>query len=207
MSTSPSLRPSFEAQEETIEDAMTTTTITAEMKYDGEKTTRDVKEIVQAQTEGEGAEEGKEEMPISEYETAEDQVRPQEEHEDDSRQSSATPQEQKPFMSPEHALLLQVLRRAKRQQDLIIQVQKSLKLLANIEKSTDKTALQINKLQSAVKDSQKQIVNIQRQIGAVERVQERNYQRLAKQQEKPKSGAVARAKANARHKKTRSKKE
>ncbi len=47
-------------------------------------------------------------------------------------------------MSPEQVLLLQLLRRAKRQQELVIEVQKNLKPLATIQKRIDKMAEQVN---------------------------------------------------------------
>jgi predicted nucleic acid-binding Zn-ribbon protein len=78
-------------------------------------------------------------------------------------------------------LLLQVLRRAKRQQELIIEVQKNLKSLTNIQKSIEKTKEQVKLLQSAVKDFQKQIIQIQRQIAAVERAQEKGFEKLGTQ--------------------------
>src|SRR3712207_3246427 len=86
-----------------------------------------------------------------------------------------------PTMSPEQVLLLQVLRRAKRQQDLVIKVQKNLKSLANIQKGIEKTTEQVKQLQSIVKDSQKQIIHIQRQISAVERTQEKEFAKLRTQ--------------------------
>jgi hypothetical protein len=54
-------------------------------------------------------------------------------------------------MSTEQTLLLQVLRRARCQQDLIVQVQKSLKVLANIEKNMGKTTKQVKQLQQPLK--------------------------------------------------------
>jgi predicted nucleic acid-binding Zn-ribbon protein len=96
-----------------------------------------------------------------------------------------------------------VLRRAKRQQDLIVQVQKSLKVLVNLDKSVGKTMAEIKQLQSAVKDTQKQIVQIERQIATIKKAQERNYLRLAK--EKKRSVASKRAKASARGRKIKSK--
>ena len=83
-----------------------------------------------------------------------------------------------PTMSPEQVLLLQVLRRAKRQQDLIIEIQKNLKSLTNIQKGIEKTTEQMKQLQSAVKDSQKQTIQIQRQIAAVKRTQEKEFEKL-----------------------------
>jgi hypothetical protein len=92
-------------------------------------------------------------------------------------------QEQKlaPTMSPEHVLLLQLLRRAKRQQDLVIEVQKNLKSLINIQKGIEKTTEQLKHLQSVVKDSQKQITQVQRQISTVERAQEKEFAKLRTQ--------------------------
>jgi hypothetical protein len=83
-----------------------------------------------------------------------------------------------PTMSPEHVLLLQVLRRAKRQQDLIIEMQKNLKSLTNIQKGIEKTTEQMKQLQSAAKDSQKQTIQIQHQIAAVKRTQEKEFEKL-----------------------------
>jgi predicted nucleic acid-binding Zn-ribbon protein len=71
-----------------------------------------------------------------------------------------------------------VLRRAKRQQDLIIEIQKNLKSLTNIQKGIEKTTEQMKQLQSAVKDSQKQTIQIQRQIAAVKRTQEKEFEKL-----------------------------
>jgi hypothetical protein len=120
------------------------------------------------------------EQPISEYEAAEDQVEPQ-----------ATPEEAaqqlRPSTSPEQTLLLQLLRRAKRQQELIAQVQKGLKALANVEKNIGKATEQIKQLQLTAKDTQKEIVQIQRQITTVKQEQERNFQRLMKQHHKQSS--------------------
>jgi predicted nucleic acid-binding Zn-ribbon protein len=81
-------------------------------------------------------------------------------------------------------LLLQVLRRAKRQQDLIIEVQKNLKSLTNIQKGIEKTTEQVKQLQSVVKDSQKQIIQIQRQISAVKRAQEKEFAKLRTQKQR-----------------------
>ena len=86
-----------------------------------------------------------------------------------------------PTMSPEQVLLLQVLRRAKRQQDLVIEVQKNLKSLTNIQKGIEKTTEQVKQLQSIVKDSQKHIIHIQRQISAIERTQEKEFAKLRTQ--------------------------
>jgi hypothetical protein len=91
------------------------------------------------------------------------------------------PQQQVPTMSPEQVLLLQVLRRAKRQQDLIIEVQKNLKSLANIQKDIERTKEQVKQLLSTFKDSQKQIIQVQRQIVAVERTQEKGFEKLQMQ--------------------------
>ena len=108
---------------------------------------------------------------------------------DDSKQADqeqimepdTAPQQQVPTMSPEQVLLLQVLRRAKRQQDLIIEVQKNLKSLANIQKDIERTKEQVKQLLSAFKDSQKQIIQVQRQIVAVERTQEKGFEKLQMQ--------------------------
>src|SRR5579884_4017369 len=54
-----------------------------------------------------------------------------------------------PTMSQEQVLLLQLLRRAKRQQDLIIEIQKMLKALDGMEKSVHKTIDQIKQIQFA----------------------------------------------------------
>jgi hypothetical protein len=91
------------------------------------------------------------------------------------------PQQQVPTMSPEQVLLLQVLRRAKRQQDLIIEVQKNLKSLANIQKDIERTKEQVKQLLSAFKDSQKQIILVQRQIVAMERAQGKGFEKLQMQ--------------------------
>jgi hypothetical protein len=99
------------------------------------------------------------------------------------KQQQQQQQEQQlvPTMSPEHVLLLQVLRRAKRQQDLIIEVQKNLRLLTNIQKDIERTKEQMKQLQSAAKDSQKQIIKIQSQVAAVERAQEKGFEKLGRQ--------------------------
>jgi hypothetical protein len=86
-----------------------------------------------------------------------------------------------PTMSPEQVLLLQVLRRAKRQQELVADVQKSLKSLTTIQKGIEKTTELVKQLQSVVKDSQKQITQLQRQISAVERAQEKEFIKLRTQ--------------------------
>ncbi len=83
-----------------------------------------------------------------------------------------------PTMSPEHVLILQVLRRAKRQQDLIIEVQKNLKLLTYIHKEIEKTREQVKQIQSAVKDSQKQFTQIERQVSVIRRGQEMGFKKL-----------------------------
>ena len=108
---------------------------------------------------------------------------------DDSKQADqeqimgpdTAPQQQVPTMSPEQVLLLQVLRRAKRQQDLIIEVQKNLKSLTNIQKDIERTKEQVKQLLSAFKDSQKQIIQVQRQIVAVQRIQEKGFEKLQMQ--------------------------
>jgi hypothetical protein len=121
-----------------------------------------------------------------------------------TKQDTATKQEQvMPTMSPEQVLLLQVLRRAKRQQDLIIEVQKNLKSLTNIQKGIEKTTDQVKQLQSVVKDSQKQIIQIQRQISAVERVQEKEFAKLRMQK---RGGALIPAKGRAAKNKGKRKK-
>jgi hypothetical protein len=97
------------------------------------------------------------------------------------KQQQQQEQQLVPTMSPEHVLLLQVLRRAKRQQDLIIEVQKNLRLLTNIQKDIERTKEQMKQLQSAAKDSQKQIIKIQSQVAAVERAQEKGFEKLGTQ--------------------------
>jgi predicted nucleic acid-binding Zn-ribbon protein len=84
-------------------------------------------------------------------------------------------------MSPEQVLLLQVLRRAKPQQDLVIKVQKNLESLTNIQKNIEKIIEQVKHLQSVIKGSQKQIIQIQRKISAVERSQEKEFAKLRTQ--------------------------
>ena len=84
-------------------------------------------------------------------------------------------------MSPEQVLLLQVLGRAKRQHDLTIEVQKNLKSLMNIQKGIQKTAEQVKQLHSTLKDSQKKILQVQRHISAVERMQEKEFVKLRTQ--------------------------
>ncbi len=96
-------------------------------------------------------------------------------------------------MSPEHTLLLQVLRRAKRQQDLITQIQKSLKTLASIEKSIGKATEQVRLLQSAIRDSQRQITQIQHQVAALEKAQAKGFQKIAKQKRVAGGGGMKRA--------------
>jgi chromosome segregation ATPase len=83
-----------------------------------------------------------------------------------------------PTMSHEQVLLLQVLRRAKRQQELIIEVQRNLKLLTYIQKEMEKTREQVKQLQSAVKDSQKQFMQIERQLSVIRRGQEKGFEKL-----------------------------
>jgi hypothetical protein len=85
---------------------------------------------------------------------------------------------------------LQVLRRAKRQQELIIEIQKNLKSLTNIQKGIEKTIEQVKQLQSVVKGSQKQIIQIQRQISAVERAQEKEFAKLRTQKRGGGGGAL-----------------
>jgi hypothetical protein len=101
-------------------------------------------------------------------------------------EQDAAKQEQQiaPTMSPEQVLLLQLLRRAKRQQDLIIEVQKNLKSLINIQKGIEKTAEQLKQIQLVVKDSQKQIIHVERQISAVERAQEKEFAKLRNQKQR-----------------------
>lgn len=86
-------------------------------------------------------------------------------------------------MSPEQVLLLQLLRRAKRQQELVIEVQKNLKSLTTIQKGIEKTSEQVKQLQSVVKESQKQILQLQRKISAVERAQEKGFAKLRTQKQ------------------------
>jgi predicted nucleic acid-binding Zn-ribbon protein len=97
-------------------------------------------------------------------------------------------------MSPEQVLLLQVLRRAKRQQDLIIEVQKNLKSLTTVQKGIEKTTEQIKQLQSVVRGSQKQIIQIQRQISSLERAQEKEFAKLRTQK---RGGALIQVKGKA----------
>ena len=87
-------------------------------------------------------------------------------------------QQSVPTMSPEQVLLLQVLRRAKRQQDLIIEVQRNLKLLTYIQKEIEKTREQVKQLQSAVKDSQKLHMQIERQLSVIQRGQQKGFEKL-----------------------------
>ncbi len=96
---------------------------------------------------------------------------------------TAKQQQIAPTMSPEQVLLLQLLRRAKRQQELVIEVQKNLKSLTTIQKSIEKTTEQVKQLRSGVKDSQKQILQLQRQISAVERAQEKGFAKLRTQKQ------------------------
>ena len=56
-----------------------------------------------------------------------------------------------------------------------------MKSLTNIQKGIEKTAEQIRHLQSVVKDSQKQIIQIQRQISTVERAQGKEFAKLRTQ--------------------------
>ena len=86
-----------------------------------------------------------------------------------------------PTLYSKQILLLQALRRAKRQQDLVIEVQKYLKSLTSIQKGLEKTIEQSMQLRSIVKDSQKHIIHIQRQISAVERAQEEEFAKLRTQ--------------------------
>lgn len=106
--------------------------------------------------------ESEKEQPVSEYEAAG-------EVQEQTAEGSQDAASQQPAMSPEHMLLLQVLRRAKRQQDLIMQVQKSLKTLSNVEKQVARTTDQVRQLQSAAKETQRQIMQTQKQIAAVEK--------------------------------------
>ncbi|HEX7032567.1 MAG TPA: hypothetical protein VF172_06165 [Nitrososphaera sp.] len=112
-----------------------------------------------------------------------------------------------PTMSPEHTLLLQLLRRAKRQQDLITQVQKSLKMMAGIEKSIGKATDQVKQLQSAARETQKQIAQIQRQVAALERAQAKGFQKIAKQKTAPagkiRKGTAGKGKKNNKTKRKR----
>jgi hypothetical protein len=120
------------------------------------------------------------------------------------RQQEQQEQQIAPTMSPEQVLLLQLLRRAKRQQELVIEVQKNLKSLITIQKGMEKTTDQVKQLQSVVKDSQKQIIQLQRQISAIERAQEKEFAKLRTQKRGgaaiPVSGKVAK---NRKRKKTR----
>jgi hypothetical protein len=85
-------------------------------------------------------------------------------------------------MSKEEVLLLQVLRRAKRQQELIAEVQRSLRALTSIDKGIEKTAAQVKQLQSTIKDTQKQMTQLQRQVVAVERAQTKGFQKMTMRQ-------------------------
>jgi hypothetical protein len=87
-------------------------------------------------------------------------------------------QQSVPTMSPEQVLLLQVLRRAKRQQDLIIEVQRNLKLLTYVQKEIEKTREQVKQLQSAAKDYQKQFLQIERQLLVIQRGQNKGFEKL-----------------------------
>jgi hypothetical protein len=117
----------------------------------------------------------------------------------DKEQDAARQEQQQvmPTMSPEQVLLLQVLRRAKRQQDLIIEIQKNLKSLTNIQKGIEKTTEQVKQLQSAFKDSQKQTMQIQRQIAGVERAQEKGFEKLRTQKRGGGGGALISIKGKA----------
>ena len=84
-------------------------------------------------------------------------------------------------MSPEQVLLLQLLRRAKRQQELVIEVQKNLKSLTTIQKEVEKIGQQVKQMQSIAKDSQRQIIRTQRQIESVDRAQEKGFEKLRTQ--------------------------
>ena len=170
----------------------------------------DLNEVGEEETVQQAAQVDREEkqgqQALSEYEAQEDQIQEQLSAgigEGGAEKIAVAQQEQQPTMSPEQTLLLQVLRRAKRQQDLIVQVQKNLKVLSNIEKSMGKTVDQIKQLQSAVKKTQKQVIQVQRQIAIIERIQERNYQRLAN--ERKRSATSKRSKASARGRKIKSK--
>jgi len=109
-----------------------------------------------------------------------------------------------PTMSPEQVLLLQLLRRAKRQQELVIEVQKNLKSLNTIQKGMGKTTEQVKQLQSVVKDSQKQIIQLQRQISAIERAQRKEFAKLRTQKRGGTSISVSgKVAKNRKRKKTR----
>ncbi|HEX2107138.1 MAG TPA: hypothetical protein VHF28_05345 [Nitrososphaera sp.] len=103
-------------------------------------------------------------------------------HDDSRRQvtelDTAKQRQTTSTMSPEQILLLQLLRRAKRQQELVIEVQKSLKPLTIIQKSIEKIGEQVRQLQSNIKDSQKEIARIQRRIESAERAQEKQFEKL-----------------------------
>ncbi len=105
-------------------------------------------------------------------------------------------------MSPEQVLLLQLLRRAKRHQELVIEVQKNLKSLTTIQKEIEKIGQQVKQLQSIVKDSQRQIIRTQRQIESVERAQEKGFEKLRTQKRAVASISVkGKASKNTRKKK------
>jgi TolA-binding protein len=78
-----------------------------------------------------------------------------------------------------------------------------LKSLTNIQKGIEKTTDQVKQLQSVVKDSQKQIIQIQRQISAVERAQEKEFGRLRTQK---RGGALISVKGRAAKNKGKRKK-
>lgn len=91
-------------------------------------------------------------------------------------------------------MILQVLRRAKRQQDLIREIQKNLKVLSSIEKSIGKTTDQIKQLQVAVKNTQKEITQIQMQIVDVEQSQEKRFRRIDQLKQRARAPAISKAK-------------
>jgi len=188
-------------QVRTIEYAITT-----DLGYETEHKEVEEQETVRAPAE----QEGDKEQVVSEYESADDEEQEQPLIAWQKKEADATRAqelgEQPQTMSPEEILLLQVLKRAKRNQNLITEIQKSLKVLTTMERDIGKTRGQVKQMQSAIKDTQKQIKQINRQIETVERKQERNYQRLADQMKKVQSGGSKRAKAKSprRRKKTRS---
>jgi hypothetical protein len=115
-------------------------------------------------------------------------------------EQSATPS----TMSKEEVLLLQVLRRAKRQQELIAEVQRSLRALTSIDKGIEKTAAQVKQLQSTIKDTQKQMTQLRRQVVAVERAQTKGFQKMTISQKAGPSSRKAKV-ATGKNKRNKSK--
>jgi hypothetical protein len=149
----------------------------------------------------EGATEGSNDDASQEEDIERTNATTDEQGEGQQQDQSATPS----TMTKEEILLLQVLRRAKRQQELITEVQRSLRTLTNIDKSIEKTTAQVKQLQSTMKDTQKQIVQIQRQIATVERAQEKGFQKMTSRQKAGPSSTKAKVSAR-KNKKNKSKK-